>query len=53
MPYTRTNIKRDIEDIGSVFDGPPDLEFHATASPSDIRTTRKKRCTSSCAGADV
>ena len=36
MPYTRTNIKRDIEDIGSVFDGPPDLEFHAATKPLEL-----------------
>jgi hypothetical protein len=36
MPYTRTNIKRDIEDIGSVFDGPPDLEFHAATEPLEL-----------------
>jgi mannose-6-phosphate isomerase-like protein (cupin superfamily) len=27
MPFTRTNIKGDLEDIGGVFDGHPDLEF--------------------------
>src|ERR1700754_4265581 len=36
MPYTRTNIKRDLEDIGSVFDGPPDLEFHAATKPLEL-----------------
>jgi len=36
MQYTRTNIKRDIEDIGSVFDGPPDLEFHAATKPLEL-----------------
>lgn len=29
MPFTLRNIKKDLEDIGSVFDGPPDLEFRA------------------------
>jgi len=30
MPFTLTNLK-DLEDVGSNFDGPPDLEFrHAT-----------------------
>jgi mannose-6-phosphate isomerase-like protein (cupin superfamily) len=29
MPWTRKNIKRDLEDIGSRFDGAPDLEFRA------------------------
>ena len=27
MPFTRTNLKEDVEDVGSNFDGPPDLEF--------------------------
>ena len=27
MPFTRRNIKRDIEDVGSNFDGAPELEF--------------------------
>jgi len=29
LPYTLTNIKADLEDIGPAFDGPPDLEFRA------------------------
>ena len=33
MPYTRRNIKKDLEDIGAVFDGPPDLEFRAATKP--------------------
>jgi mannose-6-phosphate isomerase-like protein (cupin superfamily) len=36
MAYTRANIKRDLEDIGSVFDGPPDLEFHAATKPLEL-----------------
>ena len=33
MPYTLTNIKRDVEDVGPRFDGAPDLEFRqATAA---------------------
>ncbi len=27
MPYTRKNLKEDLEDVGSNFDGAPDLEF--------------------------
>ena len=27
MPFTRRNLKVDLEDVGSNFDGPPDLEF--------------------------
>ena len=29
MPYTLTNIKADLEDIGPGFNGAPDLEFRA------------------------
>ena len=29
MPFTRMNIKADLDDIGSRFDGAPDLEFRA------------------------
>jgi mannose-6-phosphate isomerase-like protein (cupin superfamily) len=29
VPFTLRNIKADLEDIGSVFDGPPGLEFRA------------------------
>ena len=27
MPFTRLNLKEDLPDVGSNFDGPPDLEF--------------------------
>ena len=27
LPFTRTNLKDDLEDLGSNFDGAPDLEF--------------------------
>ena len=27
MPFTLRNIKEDLEDVGSRFDGAPDLEF--------------------------
>ena len=31
MPFTRKNLKQDLEDLGSNFDGPPNLEFrHAS-----------------------
>ena len=31
MPFSRTNLKANVEDVGSNFDGPPDLEFrHAS-----------------------
>ena len=29
MRFTLTNIKQDLEDLGSRFDGAPDLEFRA------------------------
>jgi hypothetical protein len=29
MPFTRKNLKRDLDDLGSNFDGSPDLEFRA------------------------
>ena len=29
MPFTRSNIKQDLEDIGPRLDGAPDLEFRA------------------------
>ena len=27
MPFTLTNLKEDLDDLGSRFDGAPDLEF--------------------------
>ena len=33
MPFTLRNIKQDLEDIGSVFDGPPGLKFRAATKP--------------------
>ena len=33
MLFTQTNIKRDLEDIGTVFDGAPGLEFRAATKP--------------------
>ncbi|HVV58319.1 MAG TPA: cupin domain-containing protein [Gaiellaceae bacterium] len=36
MPFTRTNIKRDLEDIGAAFDGPPDLEFRAATRALEL-----------------
>ncbi|HTQ69308.1 MAG TPA: cupin domain-containing protein [Solirubrobacteraceae bacterium] len=32
MPFTITNLKDGPEDIGAVFDGPPDLEFRAATA---------------------
>ena len=28
MPFTLKNLKQDVQDVGSNFDGAPDLEFH-------------------------
>jgi len=36
MPFTRKNIKHDLEDIGSVFDGPPGIEFRAATKPLEL-----------------
>jgi mannose-6-phosphate isomerase-like protein (cupin superfamily) len=36
VPFTLRNIKQDLEDIGSVFDGPPDLEFRAATKPLEL-----------------
>jgi hypothetical protein len=36
VPYTLRNLKGDLEDIGSVFDGPPGLEFHAGTKPLEL-----------------
>jgi mannose-6-phosphate isomerase-like protein (cupin superfamily) len=39
MPFTHTNIKDDVEDIGHRFDGPPDLEFRAATKPLALEKT--------------
>jgi mannose-6-phosphate isomerase-like protein (cupin superfamily) len=36
VPFTRRNIKGDLEDIGRVFDGSPDLEFRAATKPLEL-----------------
>ena len=36
MPFTLRNIREDLEDIGSAFDGPPDLEFRAATKPLEL-----------------
>ena len=36
MPFTLRNIKEDLEDIGSVFDGAPDLEFRAVTAALEL-----------------
>ena len=37
MPFTRRNIKADLEDIGSAFDGAPDLEFRAATKALELK----------------
>ena len=36
MPFTLRNLKEDVEDIGSVFDGAPDLEFGAASKALEL-----------------
>ena len=36
MPYTLRNLRGDLEDIGSVFEGPPGLEFRAATKPLEL-----------------
>jgi mannose-6-phosphate isomerase-like protein (cupin superfamily) len=36
MPFTRRNIKEDLEDIGSRFDGRPNLEFRAATKALEL-----------------
>ena len=37
MPFTLRNIKDHLEDIGSVFAGPPDLEFRVATKPLELQ----------------
>ena len=36
MPFTLRNLKADLEDLGSNFDGPPDLEFRAATKALEL-----------------
>jgi mannose-6-phosphate isomerase-like protein (cupin superfamily) len=36
VAFTLRNIKDDLEDIGSAFDGSPDLEFRAATKPLEL-----------------
>jgi mannose-6-phosphate isomerase-like protein (cupin superfamily) len=36
MPFTRLNIKGDLDDIGSNFDGSPDLEFRLATKALEL-----------------
>jgi mannose-6-phosphate isomerase-like protein (cupin superfamily) len=37
MPFTRKNIKADVEDVGSNFDGAPGLEFHLATKALELQ----------------
>ncbi|MDX6573383.1 MAG: hypothetical protein QOC86_2539 [Gaiellales bacterium] len=36
MPFTLRNIKRDLSDLGSMFDGAPDLEFRLATEALEL-----------------
>ena len=36
MPFTRRNLKEDLEDVGSNFDGAPDLEFRLATQALEL-----------------
>jgi mannose-6-phosphate isomerase-like protein (cupin superfamily) len=36
MPFTLRNLKRDLEDVGSVFDGDPGLEFRMATKALEL-----------------
>jgi mannose-6-phosphate isomerase-like protein (cupin superfamily) len=36
VPFTRRNLKADLDDLGSNFDGPPDLEFRAATKALEL-----------------
>ncbi|MGZ4185993.1 MAG: cupin domain-containing protein [Solirubrobacteraceae bacterium] len=36
MPFTRKNLRTDLEDLGHKFDGAPDLEFHAAGQALEL-----------------
>ena len=39
MPFTRINIRSDVEDLGPKFDGAPDLEFRAATKALGLEQT--------------
>ena len=39
MPYTLKSLKADLEDIGAVFDGHPDLEFRAATQALELENS--------------
>lgn len=36
MPFAHRNLKTDVEDVGSNFDGPPELEFHLATKALEL-----------------
>jgi uncharacterized cupin superfamily protein len=36
VPFTRRNLKQDLEDVGSNFDGSPDLEFRLATKALEL-----------------
>jgi hypothetical protein len=36
VPFTRWNLKADLEDVGSNFDGAPDLEFRLATEALEL-----------------
>jgi uncharacterized cupin superfamily protein len=36
VPFTLRNIKKDLDDIGSLFNGAPDLEFRAATRALEL-----------------
>ena len=36
MPFTLRNLKEDLEDLGSRFDGAPDLEFRLASDALEL-----------------
>ena len=36
MPFTLRNLKEDLEDLGSNFDGAPDLEFRLASKALEL-----------------
>ena len=39
MPFTRKNLKEDLEDVGSNFDGAPDLEFRLATQALELENS--------------
>ena len=39
MPFSHENLKQDLEDVGSNFDGAPDLEFRAATKALELESS--------------